>query len=194
MPVYPGDPEPRLDPHSTTKDNGANVTRIVLGSHTGTHVDAQRHFLPKGNGIDKESLDKFIGDALVLDMSGKPGDAITPRHLQRVDANRGDIVLIYTGTGGRRNDFTYLEPNAAEWMVKHGIKCVGTDTLSVEKYGRKDAPVHKILLSNNIGIIENLDSSLKQFAGTRMFLVCLPLPLQGVDGSPARAILFEMIK
>ncbi|HET6779713.1 MAG TPA: hypothetical protein VFH09_00965, partial [Nitrososphaera sp.] len=78
-------------------------------------------------------------------------------------------------------------------IVNHKIKCIGIDTLSIEKYGSKDAPTHKLLLSEGIGIIENLDN-LKQFVTKRMFLVCLPLPFEAIDGSPARAILFEMIK
>lgn len=194
MLVYPGDPRPRFEPHSTIKNNQVNTTRITLGSHTGTHVDAQFHFLSNGKSVDLEPLNKFIGEAIIIDVSAKPGKGIIPADFEQADIRSGDIVLVYTGTGNSGDDFGYLEPEAAEWMVSHKIKCVGTDTLSIEKYGRKDAPSHKILLTNDIGIIENLNSSLKQFAGKRMFLVCLPLPIEGADGSPARAILFEMIK
>jgi arylformamidase len=73
------------------------------------------------------------------------------------------------------------------------VKCVGIDTPSIEEYGRIDAPVHKALLANNVGIIENL-ANLEQFACQRMFFVCLPLPLKGIDGSPARAVIFDMVK
>jgi arylformamidase len=194
MPVYPDDPQPRFEPHSTIRSNKVNVTKIMFGSHTGTHIDAQWHFLPDGSSIDAEPLDKFIGDAIIVDMSGKPGEGITARDFERVDIKSNDIILVYTGTGNRRTDFTYFESDAAEWMVNHRIKCVGTDTLSIEKYGRIEAPVHKMLLSNSVRIIENLNSNLKQFAGRRMFLVCLPLPLEGIDGSPARAVLLEIIK
>jgi arylformamidase len=195
MQVYPRDPQPKFEQYLKLEDDGANVTRIVLGSHTGTHVDAQWHFLQDGKGAEKEPLTKFIGEAVVIDVTSKPpGEGITADDLNYADAKKNDILLLYTGRGDCPTDFTYIDVSAAEWVVKHGIKCVGIDTLSVEKYGRKDAPVHKILLSNDIGIIENLDSSLKQFAGKRTFLVCLPLPLEGVDGSPARVILLEMIK
>ncbi len=195
MPVYPGDPQPKFERYVKLEDDGANITRIVLGSHTGTHVDAQWHFLQDGKGMDKEPLAKFIGEAAVIDVSSKPaGKGVTASDLNHTAAKKNDILLIYTGTGDHRTEFTYIDVSAAKWMVNREIKCVGIDTLSVEKYGRKDAPVHKMLLSNDIGIIENLNSSLKQFAGKREFLICLPLPLQGVDGSPARAILLEMIK
>ncbi len=193
MPAYPGDPKPRFEPHSTIKDSGANVTRIFLGSHTGTHVDAQWHFLPDGSTIDSEPLDKFVGETVVIDVSAKPGEGITAKDLVHADIRENDILLVHTGTGERLVDFTYVDVSAAEWMIKRGIKCVGTDTLSVEKYGNKDAPVHKMLLAAGIGIIENL-ANLERFVNKRAFFVCLPLPLEGVDGSPARAILLEMIK
>ena len=191
MQVYEGDPQPKFDPHATIKDDKVNVTRISLGSHTGTHVDAPWHFLQEGNSIDMEPLDKFIGEAAIIDASGK--NIITAEEFSGYDIRSKDIVMIYTGTGDRRTDFAYLDVSAAEWMVEHGVKSVGIDTASVEKYGRKDAPVHKMLLASNIGIIENL-ANLEQFAGSRMFFVCLPLPLKGIDGSPARAVLFDIVK
>jgi arylformamidase len=193
MQVYSGEPEPKFESLSTIETEGIRVTRITLGSHTGTHVDAQSHFLPRGNGIDKEPLDKFVGEAVIIDASDRPGEGIAAKDLDRYKVKRNDIVLLYTDTGSRRIDFSYLEVSAAEWIVRHAVKCVGIDTLSVEKYGRKDALVHKMLLANNIGIVENLDN-LQQFVGKRLFFVCLPLPLKGVDGSPARAVLLEMIK
>jgi arylformamidase len=197
MQVYPRDPQPKFEPHSTIKDDKVNVTRITVGSHTGTHVDAQSHFLSNGNSVENEPLSKFIGEATIIDVSVKEGGegGITAKDLNRYSdiVHRDDILLTYTGTGDRRTNFTYLDISAARWIVNHKIKCIGIDTLSVEKYGSKDAPIHKLLLSEGIGIIENLDN-LKQFVTKRMFLVCLPLPFEGIDGSPARAILFEMIK
>ena len=195
MPVYPGDPQPEFTTHLTIEKDGANVTRIALGSHTGTHADAPWHFLQDGNTIDKEPLDKFAGQAVIADLSYKPvGSGIGGQDLDEyARAVKGDdILLIYTGTDKAGSNFTYLETSAAEWLVRHGVKCIGIDTLSIEKYGSKYAPVHRMLLSRGIGIIENLNSNLKQFAGKRMFLVCLPLPLKGVDGSPARAVLFDI--
>jgi arylformamidase len=199
MQVYPGDPKPKFEPHSTIKDDKVNVTRITVGSHTGTHIDAQSHFLSNGNSIESEPLSKFIGEATIIDVSvkdvGGGGGGITATDLNRYSdtVQRDDILLTYTGTGNRRMNFMYLDISAARWIINHRIKCIGIDTLSIEKYGSKDAPIHKLLLSEGIGIIENLDN-LKQFVTKRMFLVCLPLPFEGIDGSPARAILFEMIK
>jgi arylformamidase len=201
MATYPGEPQPEFHQFSTIEKDKVNVTRLVMVSHTGTHADAPIHFLPNGKGIDKVPLDRFIGEAVILDVSKKgSGHGITDRDLKS-DSDKirtNDILLIYTGTSdlwGKteyvRTNFSYLEPSAAEWVVDHGIKCVGIDSFSMEKYGFKKGLTHEKLLSNGIGIIEGLNSKLKEFVNRRMFMVCLPLPLHNVDGSPVRAIIFE---
>ncbi|MGB8035656.1 MAG: cyclase family protein [Nitrososphaeraceae archaeon] len=203
MLVYPGDPQPEFEASATIEKEKVNVTRIVIGSHTGTHIDAQKHFIADGNGIDKEPLDKFIGEAVILDISNiSVGSGITDANLDKYSniVRANDIILLYTGTSDKwrkdetiRNNFTYLELSAADWIVDHEIKCVGIDTLSVEKYGSKEGLSHKKLLSNGIGIIENLNSNLKKIIGMRMFLICMPLPLEGVDGAPTRAVVFNIL-
>jgi len=201
MPVYPGDPQPEFKPIATIEIEKVNVTRIVVGSHTGTHVDAQKHFIANGNSIDREPLDKFIGEAITLNISNiNIGDGIGGSDLENYSKviKNNDILLLYTGVSEVKNDtirtnFTYLEPSAANWIVDHEIKCVGIDTLSVEKYGSKEGKTHKKLLSNGIGIIENLNANLKKILDKRSFLICMPLLLEGVEGAPARAIAFTII-
>lgn len=201
MATYPGEPGPEFHPFSTLEKDKVNVTRLVMASHTGTHADAPMHFLPNAIGIDKVPLDRFIGEAAILDVSKKgSGHGITGQDLEinsdKIQTN--DILLLYTGTSDLwnrseyiRTNFSYLEPSAAEWAVDHRIKCVGIDSFSMEKYGFEKGLAHEKLLSNGIGIIEGLNSKLKEFASSRMFMVCLPLPLHNVDGSPVRAIIFE---
>jgi arylformamidase len=204
IPVYTGDPEPDFEPWSTIEIDSYNVTRIILGSHSGTHVDAQSHFMIDGNTIDREPITKFIGESLVLDLSKRCsiGDGITNAHLEPYSdlIKDSDILLIYTGTSeywmkdqNIKYNFTYLEPCAAKWIANRNIKCVGIDSFSVEKYGSKEGSSHKILLSNSVGVIENLNSSLKTLGGKRVFLVCLPLLLESVDGSPARTLAFDIV-
>ena len=203
-PIYPGDPQPCFEPSSTIERDSYNVTRIIMGSHSSTHVDAQRHFMMYGNSIDVEPLSKFIGESVVVDLSEKRniGEGITCSDLEVYSKGikTDDILLIYTGTSeywkkdqNIKYNFTYLEPSAAQWIVDHHIKCVGMDTFSVEKYGSKEGLSHKILLSSSVGIIENLNQNLKNLSGRRVFLVCLPLLLEGVDGSPARTIAFDVV-
>ncbi|HZC20833.1 MAG TPA: cyclase family protein [Nitrososphaeraceae archaeon] len=203
-PIYPGDPQPCFEPSSTIERDNYNVTRIIMGSHSSTHVDAQKHFIMYGNSIDMEPLSKFLGESIVVDLSEKRsiGEGITCSDLEAYSKGikNDDILLIYTGTSeywmkdqNIKYNFTYLEPSAAQWIVDHHIKCVGIDTFSVEKYGSKEGLSHKILLSSSVGIIENLNSNLKNLSGKRVFLVCLPLLLEGVDGSPTRTIAFDVL-
>ena len=204
IPVYSGDPQPHFEQSSTIHSDSYNVTRIIMGSHSSTHVDAQSHFMVDGKSIDREPLSKFIGESIVIDLSKRCniGAGITCSDLEAYskDIRDNDIVLLYTGTSeywmkdqNIKYDFTYLEPSAAQWIVDHHIKCVGIDTFSVEKYGSKEGLSHKILLSSSVGIIENLNPNLKKLRGKRVFVVCLPLLLEGVDGSPARTIAFDIV-
>lgn len=206
MPIFPGNPSPKFESVLNLKEDGANVSRISLGTHTGTHVDSQNHFIMDGIGIDKEPLTKFIGEAFVIDFSKKKiGDGINGNDLDSFHSivHLNDIILLYTGVSNyweknfmdvTARNFTYLESSAAQWIVNHSIKSIGIDSPSVEKYGSKEGITHKKLLSADVGIIENLDSNLKKFVGKRVFLVCLPLAIKGLDGSPARAVIFDILK
>ena len=203
MPMYPGEPQPEFQPFFKLGKDRVNLTRLIMSSHTGTHSDAPTHFISDGISVDKIPLQTFIGEAVVLDVSMKSiGEGVTNIELDSYSkiVKAGDIILLYTGTSDHwnkdkdiRQNFTYLEPSAAEWIVNHQIKCIGIDSFSVEKFGFKEGLAHKMLLSNNIGIIEGLNVNMKQCLGKRMFLVCLPLFLGGIDGSPARAIVFDIL-
>jgi arylformamidase len=204
MPTYPGEPRPEFSAHFKLKRDRVNVTRLTMSSHTGTHVDAPKHFIANGQGVDSVALNEFIGETVILDVSKKEvGHGITDTELDIHEklVKDNDILLLYSGTSkdwnkneNRTKDFTYLEPTAAAWIVEHNIKCVGIDSCSMEKYGFKEGLTHKKLLSNGVGIIEGINSNLRKFVGARMFLVCLPLLLKDLDGSPARAILFDIKK
>jgi arylformamidase len=204
MPTYPGEPKPEFSPHFRLRRDKVNVTKLTMSSHTGTHVDAPKHFISNGQGVDSISLNDFIGETVILDVSKKEvGHGITDTELDihKKMVKGDDILLLYSGTStdwnkneNRAKNFTYLEPTAAAWIVDHNIKCVGIDSCSIEKYGFKEGLTHKKLLSNGVGIIEGINSNLRKFIGARMFLVCLPLLLKDLDGSPARAILFDIKK
>jgi kynurenine formamidase len=204
MPIFPGNPTPKFESVLRLEEDGANVTRVSMGTHTGTHVDSESHFFKYGKGIDNQPVSKFVGEALVIDLSRKNiGDGIKDIDLNhyRSVVRSDDIILLYTGVSNFwRQDsinkvatkFTYLEPSAAEWLVYHNIKSVGIDSPSVEKYGSIEGLTHKKLLSAGIGIVENLSSNLKKFVDKRVFLVCLPLSLKGLDAAPARAVIFDI--
>ena len=203
MPNPPGNPHPEFQPFYTLEKDIANLTLLTMGSHTGTHVDAPMHFISTGNSVDKVPLEKLTGEAVILDVSKKAiGEGITNVDLDIYSkiVKPDDIILLYTGTSDHwdqnesiMQNYTYLEPSAAKWIVDHDIKCIGIDSVSVEKYNFQEGLLHRTLLSRNIGIIEALNSNLKKCVGKRMFLVCLPLFLRGIDGAPARVIVFDVM-
>jgi arylformamidase len=198
MPIYPGDPSPSFEKYSTLQKDGVNLTKITMGSHTGTHLDAPRHFIPHGIGIDKIPPNKLIGEAYVADLSKKPiGSGITSKDLRREleeEIERDDIVVIYTGCSEHwgdksiNRDYTYLTGDAAEYLVSKRVRAVGIDFLSVEKFKAAEPVVHKTLLSNGIFIIESLSSALKQFVGKRILMICMPIKLLDGDGAPSRVV------
>ena len=198
MPIYPGDPAPSFESYATIAKNGVNLTRLVLGSHTGTHTDAPKHFIVGGISVDEIPPSKLIGEAFVADLSQKPlGSGITASDLDsRIgrSINRDDIVVCYTGCSEHWGDesvcknYTYLTGEAAQYLVSKKVRAVGIDFLSVEKFGAKDPIAHKTLLGNGIYIIESISSSVRQFIGKRILLVCLPIKLGGGDGSPSRVV------
>ena len=197
MPVYPGDPEPSFVPAATLEKNGVNLTRLVLGSHTGTHVDAPMHFIQGGTTVDQMPPSRFIGEAYVADFSSKPiGSGIWSDDLQSIGSKlkENDILLCYTGTSDKwgnpevNSNFTYLAPDGADYLVSKKVRGFGIDTLSVEKFKAPSADSHKTLLRNGIYIVESLNKNLKVFGGQRVLFIALPLKLQGRDGAPCRAV------
>ncbi len=198
MPIYPGDPSPSFEHYSTLQKEGVNLTKITMGSHTGTHLDAPRHFIKDGIGIDRILPNKLIGEAYVADLSGKPiGSGITSQDLRRdleEKIARDDIVVIYTGCSEHwgdesiNRDYTYLTGEAADYLVSKKVRAVGIDFLSVEKFKAPEPVAHKTLLANGIFIIESLTSALKQFVGERILMICMPIKLQDGDGAPSRVV------
>lgn len=198
MPVYPGDPAPSFTRFATIEKEGVNLTKLQLGSHTGTHMDAPCHFIPDGISIDQIRPNKLVGEAYVADLSDKPiGSGITERDLRASiegQVSADDIVVCYTSCSEHwddeslRRNYTYLTGDAAEYLVKKKIRAVGIDFLSVEKFKAPEPIAHKTLLRKGIFIIESLSRETRQFVGSRILLLCLPIKLQNGDGAPARVI------
>jgi arylformamidase len=193
--VYPGDPEIRVEAHSSIAAGyAANVSALELGSHAGTHVDAPRHFLADGETVDRIPLERLVGPAVVLELAGD-GPAIGAAELGDQDLRGERRVLLKTRNSGllRKPEFTAeyraLSLEGAEYLVARGVELVGIDYLSVERYGSKRHPVHHLLLERGVVIVEGLDLA-EVPAGVCRF-ICLPLRLVGLDGAPARAVVIR---
>ncbi|MFQ6136273.1 MAG: cyclase family protein [Candidatus Hydrothermarchaeales archaeon] len=197
MQIFPGDPEVEIKRVAEiSKGDVANLSSILLGTHTGTHIDPPLHFIEDAMSIDEVPLEHLVGRAKVFDFSDIE-EEITARDLKNFDdqIHEGSIILLKTRNselwGGMEfpEEFIYLNKDASEYLAKKRIKTVGIDSLSIEKYGSKTTPTHLILLENNILIIEGLN--LKDVSQGGYFFVGLPLKIKGGDGGPARAILIE---
>jgi arylformamidase len=192
--TWPGSPGFRVFVHQSTADgDAANATGIEMDVHVGTHVDAPAHFIPDGATLDAVGLRPFVGpayvveidstdeiDAAVLDAAQIPDDA--KRLLLRTRNSRDDTYL----SGPFREDFAALTAEGARWVVERGLVLVGIDYLSIQRFA--DPPdTHEILLAAHVCILEGLD--LRAVGRGHFKLVCLPLPLVGVEAAPARALL-----
>ena len=192
IPAYPGNPEFELQPIKRIAEGGSsNVSRLVMGTHTGTHVDAPRHFFDGAAGIDGLALDLLIGRAHVVDMPRRGG--ITVDDLARAGLREDLRVLLRTPNSALWNgtafkqDYTYLTEDGARYLVAQGVKVVGIDYLSVEQFKKAGAPAHRTLLSQGVIIIEGLNLSDAEPGMYEMY--CLPLRIAGGDGAPARVVL-----
>jgi arylformamidase len=191
---WPGDPEAHIA-RALSRDRGdaANVSKLDMGAHTGTHMDAPLHFIDGGAGIDAMPLEVTVGPARVIEI--RDPRAITAEEIAPYDIQAGERVLFQTSNSPRCwqtdafvDDAVYLSLGAARHLAERGVRVVGVDYLSVGGFNNSDgAEIHRVLLSNGIWIIEGLDLTHAP-AGT-VEMICLPLRIIGCDGAPARAIL-----
>lgn len=193
--VYPGNPPISITPQQAIAAGaGANVSRVDFGSHTGTHVDAPKHFFDDGAGVDALPLDVLMGPARLIAF-GDDIKSVGAVDLRRHDLSRVTRVLLKTrnsawlasGSAEFHPDYTYLAPDGAEYLAGLGVRLVGVDYLSVEQFHSGHHRTHRTLLGAGIVIIEGL--VLSEPPPGDYELRCLPLRLAGLDGAPARAVL-----
>jgi len=190
---WPGDPPVRIERVSDLeKGDEATVSRLSLSAHTGTHMDAPRHYVRGGAAIDAMPLEAGIGRVRVLEF--KDRTSIRPEDLEPHRIRRGERILFKTHNSGRcwktdsfMEDYVFISREAATFLVQRGVRLVGIDYLSVGGFKVDGPETHKILLDAGIWIIEGLDLSSVQPGGYVM--ACLPLRLENGDGAPARVVL-----
>lgn len=196
MPVWPTDPAVKLTTASIPsidRRRTIRVTSIQLGSHTGTHIDAPNHFVEGGKKLQDIPLKWLVGEVAVFHIAGV--SSINRRHLEQLDWVGVKRVLFKTDNSDHWQDeeffedYVYLEPDAASFLVERGLRLVGIDYLSVDRFGSEHHPTHLVLLPNNVVVLEGLN--LSEVVPGRYHMVALPLNLQGVDGAPTRVILMD---
>lgn len=180
--------------HRMDKGDPCNVSRISMGLHTGTHVDAPWHFGKSDLTVDKVPLNRMVIGTRVLDLTGVKG-SISRADLEGKLEGTSSVLFKTTNSGKLEalepfdTEFVHLDESAADYLVEQGIITVGVDYLSVEGYHAKEAPVHHSLLGAGVFIIEGLD--LSHVEPRDYLLIALPLKIEGADGAPARAVLID---
>lgn len=177
--VYPGDPPPKITWLSHTQNGDLyTVSQITMCSHTGTHIDSPFHISTFGNEINQTDLSVYYGDCSVITFNNNISETKIKSVIQKCKKR-----LLIRGGGT-----TFLSQSIALLLAKSNIILVGTDADSVG-YGDDELNVHKILLENNIAILENLNLS-KVHDGD--YILCaFPLKIKGLEATPTRAVLIE---
>jgi arylformamidase len=195
-PVWPGDPKVNLRRHrKISQGSPSNDSRLACSVHAGTHVDAPLHFLDDGLSVENLSLDILIGPAWVAGIEGT--SVITPDVLETLVPREATRLIFKTSNSSLWNDpyhdfnsdYVALNGDAAEWIVAKGIRLVGIDYLSIERFPDEQPYTHRTLLGAGVVILEGLD--LRAVLPGDYQLICLPLKLIGSDGAPARAVLLR---
>lgn len=178
-PVYPGDPEPKRELiRRMSMGDVCNLSGFYAGCHSATHVDAPCHFVEDGKTIDQMDLCKFSGKCTVVNVNG----TITGADIEAITPQSEKMILL------KGNGQAFLSQSAAFALLDAGITLVGTDALSIES-GDEDFQAHKLLLGEEIPILEGLDLSKVQPGNYR--LLAFPLLLAGAEASPVRAVLID---
>jgi arylformamidase len=193
MPVWPGDPALSVRPIARIGEGGAvsNVSEWSFSSHAGTHVDPPLHFVPGGPGVDRLNVNLLCGPCRVLDLSAVEGH-IPAAALEEAGGWGEARLLLKTRNSARQDgtfheDFTAITPEAAAWLVAHGVRLIGTDGPSIEAFDTLDFSVHHTLLENGVIVVEGL--ALAEVAAGRYEMACAPLKWKDADGAPARVLL-----
>jgi kynurenine formamidase len=190
MPVYPGTEPPKLSAASSLLSDGFRETRIMMYSHTGTHMDAPSHIFPDGESLDSIPPERFLGKAVVIDCRDS-GETIGMERIDREKADKADFILFYTGYDRYWNESRYFRGypvcgrGVIDYLAGSGKKGIGFDTISADPVGSLEN--HKLLLRNGILIVENLTRLWETGNGLFDFLA-LPLKYENADGAPVRAV------
>lgn len=177
----------------------SNVTWLEMDVHTGTHVEGPLHFIDGGAALDGFEIERFVGPASVARIDGL---AITPERLEALGLPAvTERLLLRTANSDRwaalargeeaatfDPDYVALTPGAATWIAGHGIRLIGVDHLSIQRFD-DTGETHRILMRAGVAILEGLN-----LAGVEpgsYTLVAVPLRLVGAEAAPARAVLLD---
>lgn len=181
--------------------DGWNASSLNFYSHAGTHMDAPVHFLADGATLEHYPPGRFLSQAWVVDVTWVNEKSIIDiAHLG--DASRyhkpGQSLLLKTGWSSRfgrpeyRESLPRIAPSLAHWCVDRKVNLLGVEPPSVADVQNlaEVTVIHQILLEGGVIPLEGL-VNLDQLSTSKVFLIALPLLIEGGDGAPARVIALE---
>ena len=196
MMVFLGDSPPVFQKTMTHASDGAQVIRMDIATHHGTHIDCPLHFVADGKAADNSDLNNFYGKAAIADCTSFGlNTQISAEHFKDLNLNWDaiDWLIVYTGWykfwGSPRylDHFPVLSVEAARFLQGKNLKGIGLDVISIDAIDSVDYPVHKIILGSGMYVIENL-CNLHQIPACEFTLAAFPLKIAEGDGSPIRAV------
>ncbi len=199
-PVYEGDAPMSFEfLKDMRKGDGFTLSKLSLGAHSGTHVDAPMHFIRDGASIARLPLEPFIGQARVIEIPDSV-QSIDAAELNRHEWRNSQRVIFRTRSSVRgwmksstfHRDFAYIAPDAAQLLADAGVRLVGIDYISAEKFGAPAPLTHRILLGKGIPIVEGF--ALETVSAGDYDLVVLPMKVAGHEGAPARAVMRKVAR
>jgi len=192
VPSYPGNTPFSLEAiKRIARGDSSNVSTLHMSAHSGTHVDAPRHFFDQAPGAEGLPLEMLMGRARVIEVTSRKG--ISAEDFAGIDLSEDVRLLIKTrnsrlwGSPEFHNDYVGVTAEGAKFLVERGVKVLGVDYLSVEVFKTPGAPAHHTLLGGGVIVIEGLN--LRDVEPGTYDMVCLPLRIVGADGAPARVVL-----
>ncbi|MEZ4872040.1 MAG: cyclase family protein [Bdellovibrionales bacterium] len=189
--VFPGDvPFQRNIAMSMESGDHLTLSSINTTVHIGAHTDAPNHYHAEGDAIHEVDLDAYMGLAQVIELDLTPNERITPNHLEGIEVVAPRVLFktnSFPNPNHWVNDFNSLTPELIEYLAAKKVKLVGIDTPSVDPAEAKELTTHHAIYKNNLRILEGI--VLTRVSAGVYVLVALPLPLEGADASPVRAIL-----
>jgi len=198
-PIYPGDPEPRIETTHTIEKDYYNLSGVYVGTQTGSHVDAPYHFRNDGDTIDKMEPDFFFGPAIVVRVTDKKAEEkITMEDMKPYMGKIGPGTIVLFNTNWYKNrgaDLFYTHPfiagDVAEWLVAQGVRFIAIDTMNADRSNGTEFPVHDLFADKRLMIGENW-AYLDRIDFENVWIAAFPWKIQGCDGSPVRAVAMEI--
>lgn len=193
--VFPGSPLPKFITWNKMDIHNYHSEVMFMSTHTGTHMDAPSHFVSGVSSIDQIPVDRFISRAALIKVVKTSDELITASEIQasKVEILEGNSVVFSTTWENEvDNDYYFshspgLSDDAAEYLINKKVNAVCIDSPSIDRGSDSNFPVHKLLLSKEILIVENL-CNLSKINNQNFTLIMIPLKLSGASGSPIRAI------